>query len=264
MFYKVKINLLLLLICSYLSGGLCSFESYASTVNNIQNKEISLNLEQLEQSNKNKPKLEETIVINSLFYSPSFIQTSNFTQTPKNIIKSKDSSSSQNTPFKQNAKNTNLFPSLYSQTKQILKESKGNEALQNTLIIFSQTRQFLKETDLMLHNLTQDILAYLNLDPSNNQSLLVLTESKITPHSDSNYKAPSNNFRQQLDINRIENLKQQNNQEKWDYSDNAIFALIFNLQNLYYLIAFVVLVGVVKQTIKLVFLKDQYDSQNRR
>jgi len=248
MFYKVKINFLLLLICSYLSGGLFSFESHASTVNTIKNKEIFLKLDQLEQSNKNKTSVEETIVINPLFYSPRFIQISNFTQTPKNNIATKKNRSSHKTPSNQNTQNTDLFPNLYSETKQFIKDNNDNVLLQDTLFAFSQTRQFLTETDLMLHNLTQDIIAYLDIDTS-------------MSNNNRNYKSTSNNFKQYYDI---ENLKQQNNKEKWAYSDTAIFSLIFNLQNLYYLIAFIFFIGMVKQIIKFMLLKDQHNSHNRR
>jgi len=194
-----------------------------------------------------------------IYYSLSFIQMADFTP-PINIAANKQGEITSPSP---KTKNTNpvLYNSLYEQGKELFIKNKDSEILYDSLIIFSQTRQFLKETDLMLHNLTQDILLSLNLVNSN-QSKLFFTQQKDNPEN--NYQSTTESFSQQIERSRLQDLRKKNETEINPYSEQNLIKLIFNLKNLYYLLAIVFLVFITKQLIKLMFIKDQFDNQNRR
>jgi len=264
MFLKVNFYFLFIFILGYLGGSVFSPYVYAAMVVTVNQQQAALNTKPAKTLSEEKHQPPSHDKFNSLYYPSSTILYSTFTQIPNPVaIKSRPL---QQTSQKKNENKVNLFPNLYTQTKDFLIQNKGNKTVKNALLVFGQTRQFLKETDLMLHNLTQNILLSLNLDSPNLKNLIISPqdESSMNTKLNSSPYSASTNYKQQIEITKLQSLSQQQNLQKFGYSDNELFALIFNLQNLFYLAGVFICFLIVKQLVKFALIKDKFDSQNRR
>lgn len=247
-------------ILSYLGGGFFSHQAFAASVIKTIEKE---NLPHLPPKivRKKPPsypseQFTATETKETLYFPSHFRLSSKLTSLfspprPSNKALKKPA----NTKSTQNAK---LHPSPSTQVKKLVTDNKQKKFVHDSLILFSQTRQFLKETDLMLHNLTQNILLSLNLGTQAQKGIFVLSKEDDVK----NYSAKTS-FKQQIEINKIQSLMEINKNDD-TYNNNDLLALLFNIQNLYYLIGFVFLFLIFKQILNFVLLKDQYNSQNRR
>jgi len=259
MFFKITFYFIFIL--GYLCGGGFSPYAYAAAVaiENQQQETLNTKLEKTLSKEEHLSSFHDKS--NSLYYPPSTILYSTFTQISNPVvIKSRPL---QQTFQKKNENKVNLFPNLYTQTKDFLIQNKGNKTVKNALLAFGQTRQFLKETDLMLHNLTQNILLSLNLDSPNLKKLIISPQDELSMNTKLNSSPYSGNtnYKQQIEITNLQSLSQQ---QKFGYSDNELFAVIFNLQNLFYLAGVFICFLIVKQLIKFALIKDKFNSQNRR
>jgi len=192
---------------------------------------------------------------NTIYFPVKSIKISDFTKQPSTKPAQKPLSPQNNKI---------LYTSLYEQGEKFFIDHKHNETLKSSLIIFSQTKQFLKETDLMLHNLTQNILASLNLNSSESLNLFFQKENPNIVTSINNNQPTSRNYKNKIDTTSLQESNRFNTKDAYIYNDNDIFNLIFNRTNLYYLLAITFLFLIGKQSIKLLFMKKQFDSQNRR
>ncbi len=242
-------SLIFLSFLYYICNGGMLTQSFAASIPTTKEYNKSNKPLNLKHSNK-KDTIPAQIIQSDTIHYPLSLQIQLSVFTAPSILPSDKK--------KLTKKTTTLLPysSLYEQGKEFFIKNKDSELLQSSLITFSQTKQYLKETDLMLHNLTQDILFSLGLSNHNQNSLFLLNQKKEAN------KLPANNYRNQIETLRTQNLSRK--QEQYIYSDSNLFQLIFNLRNLYYLIAIVVFFYSVKKCIKLMFLKKQFDSQNRR
>ncbi len=246
-------------ILSYWGGGDIFTKSNAASVipatkPNPANQSI--------KPNKDEKKIllsNPIIEIDTSYLPVSFIQISDFTNPPSYTLK--NNKKSETGQAQRNSISPALYTNLYDQGKEFFIAHKNNEVLQDSLIIFSQTKQFLREKDLMLHDLTQDIFLSLNLaGPNQNKLFFLQQKNKMDTSAKNSYPQ---NFRQQSETMRLQDLDKFNNAEKYT-SDNSLFELIFNRKNLYYLIAIIFLFYIAKQIIKFMFMKDLHNKQNGR
>jgi len=225
----------------------------------IAKEQPSLTKKKHTPENIKKPLSVRITKTNTIYFPVKSTKVSNFTNKPsiKPSIK----------PIQKPSKPQNnkiLYTSFYEQGKKFFIENKHNETLQSSLIIFSQTKPFLKETDLMLHDLTQNILASLNLNSSESLNLFFQKENPNIVTSINNTQLTSKNHKNKIDTTTSQEINKFNTKDAYIYSDNNVFKLIFNRTNLYYLSAITFLFLIGKQSIKLLFMKKKFDSQNRR
>ena len=237
MLFKITINCTFLFILSYFCEGGHSFQVYAASI--VPPKEAhKIVIETKKDEQRINKHLSSNITTNNTAYSPmSSLNVSNFTYSSKTKSSHDNLNSS---PV--------LYTNLYEQGKKFFITRSDSETLQNSLIFFSRSKQFIKETDLMLHDLSENILTHLNLDTPNQKVLLY--SQQVTQYS--------------TDFDKKIRSQHLYSKENYDYSNQSLLNLIFNKENLYYLIAFVIFINIIKKSIKLMFLKKQFDSQNRR
>jgi len=235
MLFKTSVIYIFLFIISYFCEGHLLSQVYAASIPPTE-KLNTIKDEQPINKHLNSSRTTNNTV--------NFIQLSNFTYSPKI---SNSSNISRSPPI--------LYTNLYEQGKSFFITNNDNEILQNSLTLFSQSKQFIKETDLMLHDLSENILTSLNIDNPNHKDLF----SQQDPQSLTGFN--TKNYGQ-----RIKRSKSQHfySEDDYNYSNQTLYNLIFNKQNLYYLITLVFFIYVIKKIINLMFLKKQYDSQNRR
>jgi hypothetical protein len=116
--------------------------------------------------------------------------------------------------------------------------------MQDSFLVFSNTRQFLKETDLMLHNLTESISLYLNLDTLIQYSQSATQQSISSQLNDNQFSASP--YQQQGENYQLhDNTKKQSRIYEESSSDN-LMEKILNFQNLLYLIGIIIFFVIVR------------------
>jgi len=113
-------------------------------------------------------------------------------------------------------------------------ENEDSIFLQDSLIVIGNTKQFLKETDLMLHDLSENIIVSLKLDSlvTNNKSLMqqtALLDTQLEPNTI-----------------RYETL-----------SISEIYKNIINWNNLFYLIAAIICYSILRAIINFLLLQQK-------
>jgi hypothetical protein len=210
--------------------------SYAAVVNN---KTASDSSSKHDSSNKNSPSPKKTAYPDHIYSTLDFIE-------PIDFIKPKPPRSA---PLKsRTVANTysNGAPNniLYKLGKEFLATNEGNNFVQDSFLVFSNTRQFLKETDLMLHNLTESISLYLGLDTLTQNSQPALQQSISSQLNDNQFSAST--YQQQGENYQLHNnTKKQSRIYEESSSDNLI-EKILNFQNLLYLIGIIIFFVIVK------------------
>jgi len=242
MFFKTAINYLFLFILSYFCEGGCSSQVYAASIAATEKQNIVINRSKNDQLTNNHLNSSQ-LINNTIYTSINLIQPSDFTYSPKTSDSHAMSGSAR--PL--------LYKSLYNQGKIFFIKNNDNEVLQNSIIFLSQSKQFIKETDIMLHDLSENILTSLNIVTANNKDLLSQQETQYLTtfnNKDSRYRT---------NAPRSQHFYSKNN-----YSNQTLYKLIFNKQNFYYLFTLVVFIYITKRIVNVMFLKKQYDIQNRR
>jgi len=125
--------------------------------------------------------------------------------------------------------------------RNFLIENDDSILLQDTLIALSNTRQFLQDTDLMLHDLTENIIASLKLD-----------------HLTQNNKP----FTQQSSLLSIQQ-EQNNINSDGQINIYELYRSIINWGNLFYLIAAIIFYAISRAVIKFLFLHRQQKQISR-
>ncbi len=230
--------LFFILLGAVIANNLC----FAASIDTVKKKANPADSSEHESLNKNRA------------YMDYYYSTLNFVQ-PSDYIKP-----SQNTPpfksrtaFNGNSNsNTVSNNSLYSLGKKIVSENKENAFLQGSLLVFSNTKQFLKETDLMLYNLTENILLSLNIDSLIDNSLRPLQQTQLqTSYSDEKQSTYSNQT--QDDNYRLMNLEGESSEKSGGGGDGNfrdMLKKLLNLENLLYLIGALIFYIFLSMTIK--------------
>jgi len=148
--------------------------------------------------------------------------------------------------------------SLLKQGKQFLRENKHNDLIQESLFIFDNTKQILQKTDLMLQNLSQHILLSLQLEQLLENNQLLIMQKKIAHQS--NTQQPYKDRNNHIDlVTKSSDLYIAPTNE---YT-LALLYKIFQIKNLFYLIAMVLFYSIIKGAIKLILLKKQRKQKYR-
>ncbi len=198
-------------------------------------------------SNKNNISPKKITNIDNHYYLLDFIKPGNFIKPiPSSPAQIQSANNNSNALFEKN---------LYKQGKQFLVDYEDNEFLHNSLIVFSDTKQHLKETDLMLHNLTDNVLLSLKLDSfiQNNQSALQ-QKNRASLLADERLSTDANQ-------------KQDKNAHLYNTEDLTIYSFfrkIFNFQNLFYLIGVATVYYILKGIVKFISIQKQRKKEKQR
>lgn len=150
---------LLLFILGYLTVDCILFSVYAASISITSNRTTSL-----ETITKNKPTPVQIEASESSTPTYFFTKSTSFYPAPYQ-------GAYQQPTYSNHPINTSLTK-LYKWKKQFLIDSSGNEILQNTFDGLKSTRQLFKETNLEIHEPTNNIALSLNLDtPTQNGQL---------------------------------------------------------------------------------------------
>jgi len=231
MSFKIAVNYIFLFILSYFCEGDLSSHVYAASITATEKQNVVFDKTKNDQQTNNTPYTSINLTQSSIFtYSPKTSEYHTMTGTA---------------PL--------LYKNLYNQGKIFFIKNNDNEILQNSIIFLSQSKRIIKETDIMLHDLSENILTSLNIVTANNKDLLSQQETQS-----------SATFNNKDFEHRTKKTRSQYFYAEDNYSNQSLFKLIFNKQNLYYLITLVVFIYITKKIINVMFLKKQYDIQKRR
>ncbi len=227
--------LFFILLGAVIANNLC----FAASVDTVKKKANPADSSEHESLNKNRAYMD-------YYYSTlNFVQPSEYIEPSQNTPPFKSNSNSKST-------NTASNNSLYSLGKKIVSENKENAFLQGSLLVFSNTKHFLKETDLMLYNLTEDILLSLNIDSLIDNSLRPLLKTQLqTPYSDE--KQSTYSYQTQDDSYRLMNLEGESSEKSGGGGDGNfrdMLKKLLNLENLLYLIGALIFYIFLSMTIK--------------
>ncbi len=228
-----------------------SFSVSAASMAIVKNKDYSSFLLNDKTSDKLKSlpkKAKNNIPLKRNYYPIVFIKPNNFIKPALASAAKNKSTTSPSNPFFEN--------NLYQQGKKFLVDYKDNEFLLNSLIIFSNTKQYLKETDLMLHNLSNNILRTLNLGSfaqnkqdamfkKHNASLLA-GERTSTSTFETQGKNANSPFAEE------------------DVSLSTFLRKIFNFKNLFYILGITLIYSLLKALINFIFLRKKQKKQRRK
>jgi len=141
---------------------------------------------------------------------------------------------------------------LINKGKSFLAENEDNSFVQDSLDIFYQTKQFLNETDLKLHNLTQNALTSLKLEH-------IIQKNKSSSFRNNNLSTIA--YQKQYKNNQLHS----NNEETFVLD---FLRKVFNLQNLFYFIGvsiiFFTLIAIIKYTQLKKQRKQKYRNRRHR
>jgi len=199
-----------------------SLPTKTKVISNIQQKQS--------RSNKKNIILKPVSNINTVFLLTEFIQPTKFIKPVRKIPSNKSTHPS---PVISNT--------LINLGENFLIENEDSIFLQKSLVALSNTKQFLQDTDLMLHDLTENIIVSLQLD-----------------HLTQNNKA----FTQQSSLLSIQ---QEHNNISSDGRINLyeLYRSIINWGNLFYLIAAIIFYAISRAVIKFLFLQRQQKQISR-
>jgi len=238
--------ILFALILSQFIEGIFPSHVYAASISVIETS----------QSPKyNSSKIEDNL------YSSSFTQPDTFNHPPELFIEEQ----SKSVDAIKNS-NSKLYTDIYTQGKDFVQNNKENFLLQDTLVFLSQTQDLFKETDLAIHNFSQEIIISMGLKNLNQQDLLLVQQeikaNKQNSHAKS-YSSYENSYSQQIQTARLEEMELRVSPEKYTFSDGNLMKAIFDIRNLFYILGVVIVIFLIKKVMKFMLLKDQYDSQHR-
>jgi len=245
--------LLLLLIFSNLTGALISSPALSASI--IMTKEkLPYQLQKHKLATKLQHSAKKLSDIKPAVNLSDFIKPINPRPAKQKLIQKqqhiKQASNKKPQGFVQN--------SLLKQGKQFLSENQHNDFIQESLIIFNNTKQILQETDLILQNLSQHILISLQLEQllKNNQLLIMQKNNARQSNAQQLYKdRPSN-----IDI--VTSSSDLYIAPTNEYT-LALLYEILQIKNLFYLIAMIVFYCMIKGSIKLILFKKQRKQKYR-
>jgi len=147
---------------------------------------------------------------------------------------------------------------LLKQGKQFFFKNKHNTSIQEYLILFDNTKQVIQETDLILQDLSQQILLSLQLEQLlvNNQLSILQKNNNAQSKTQQPYEDISKNFdiltkSSKLYINPTE-----------EYALTLLYKIL-QIKNLLYLMAVIVFYSIIKESIKLILLRKQRKQKYR-
>jgi len=175
-----------------------------------------------------KPLLKPGADVKTIYTQTNFVEPTAFIMPVQKVQRNltKENTPSHNSPLISN--------SLNNIGENFLIENEDNIFLQDSLIVLGNTKQFLKETDLMLHDLSENIIVSLKLDSlvTNNNYLIQQTALLDT----------------QLEPNTI----------KYEtLSISEIYKNIINWNNLFYLIAAIICYSILRAIINFLLLQQK-------
>jgi len=246
--------LLTLLIFSNITGILISFPVLSASII-ISKDKIPLHHQQEHKSSTKYQRYSKQHTDIKMSYKPS------------SFIKAIDAIPPKQTLF-QNQKHKNL-PSnkkppnfvqynLLKQGEQFFTKNKHNASIQEYLILFDNTKQILQETDLILQDLSQQILLSLQLEQIllKNQLSILQKNNNAQSKTQQSYDDKSKNIgiktkSSDLYINPTE-----------EYTLTLINRIL-QIKNLLYLMVIVIFYSIIKGTIKLIFRRNQRKQKYR-
>ena len=242
-------------LLSYLIGGFYSFSSFASSISLAPNKTVM-------SGTATQPLVEEAGIttvqpddLNTSYNTAAFILPLEFITPPRinNPIRTKATTQQAG----KTDSNPLLYPSLSKLGEDFVRNNKDNDLVQDSLVIYSDTKRLIEETDFALHILTQNIAESLNLS-------LPLENSPLQER----YKSPANtpSYTDQITKFNYMTSSERMEQQIFDeaYSDSNLFKHIFNIQNLLYLFGLYILFSIIKKCIMLFIQRKQKYRYHRR
>ena len=220
--------------------------SYAAAVNN---KTASASSSKHNASNKNSLPPNKTAYLDYYYSTLYFVEPIDFIQPtqqpPRNApLKNRPAANTHSSGASNN--------SLYKLGKEFLATNEDKGFVQGSFLVFSNTRQFLKETDLMLHNLTESISLSLNLDTLIQHSQTAMQQSISSQLNDNQFSASP--YQQQGENYQLQDKTNKRSRIHEESSSSNLMEKILNFQNLLYLIGIIIFYAIIRTIISLMLL----------